>query len=121
MGRPPPSVGYISDAEAERLPQRPEVFWPWWSYLEEAAPAERRAWARVLQELRTGPTRVELISRFPEWPIRPRRRTAWASCLAPGSGAVLPRLLDGRYLLTTLGVALVEQAEARVPARPGGE
>jgi len=36
-------------------------------------------------------------------------------------GLVLPRLLDGRYLLTTLGVALVEQAEARVPARPGGE
>jgi hypothetical protein len=35
-------------------------------------------------------------------------------------GLVQPRLLDGRYLLTALGVALIEQEEAGRPARSEG-
>jgi hypothetical protein len=116
-------LGRLLDADlSDELPHGPEVFWPWWSYLEEAAPDERRAWARVLRELRTGPTRVELISRFPEWP----GTTAETNCMGFVSrsrewGLVQPRLLDGRYLLTALGVALIEQEEARRPARSGND
>jgi signal transduction histidine kinase len=115
-------LGRLLDAGlSNELPHGPEVLWPWWSYLEEAAPAERRAWAGVLRELRTGPTRVELISRFPEWP----GTTAETNCMGFVSrsrewGLVQPRLLDGRYLLTALGVALIEQEEARRPARSEG-
>jgi hypothetical protein len=104
-------LGRLLDAGlSDELPHGSEVFWPWWRYLEEAAPDERSAWARVLRELRTGPTRVELISRFPEWP----RTTAETNCMGFVSrsrewGLVAPRLLDGRYLLTTLGMALLEQ------------
>lgn len=97
----------------DELPQRPEAFSPWWSFLGEVAPAERRAWAKVLLELRTEPTRVELISRFPEWP----RSKAETNCMGFVSrsrewGLVEPRLSDGRYLVTTLGLALLEQGRA---------
>ena len=115
-------LGRLLDAGlSDELPHGPEVFWPWWSYLDEAAPAERRAWAGVLRELRTGPTRVELISRFPEWP----GTTAETNCMGFVSrsrewGLVQPKLLDGRYLLTALGVALIEQEDARGPARSEG-
>lgn len=115
-------LGRLLDAGlSNELPHGPEVLWPWWSYLDEAAPAERRAWAGVLRELRTGPTRVELISRFPEWP----GTTAETNCMGFVSrsrewGLVQPRLLDGRYLLTALGVALIEQEEAGRPARSEG-
>jgi signal transduction histidine kinase len=108
-------LGRLLDAGlSDKLPHGPEVFWPWWSYLEEAAPAERTAWARVLRGLRTGPTRVELISGFPEWP----GTTGETNCMGFVSrsrewGLVQPKLLDGRYLLTALGAALIEQEEAR--------
>ncbi len=112
-------LGRLLDAGlCDELPHAPEVFWSWWAYLEEAAPGERTAWGRVLRELRTGPTRVELISRFPEWP----GTTAETNCMGFVSrsrewGLVQPKLLDGRYLLTALGVALIEQEEAQRPAR----
>jgi len=112
-------LGRLLDAGlCEELPHAPEVFHLWWSYLEEAAPGERTAWAGVLRELRTGPTRIELISRFPEWP----GTTAETNCMGFVSrsrewGLVQPKLLDGRYLLTALGVALIEQEEVQRPAR----
>jgi len=112
-------LGRLLDAGlCEEVPHAPEVFHRWWSYLEEAAPGERTAWAGVLRELRTGPTRIELISRFPEWP----GTTAETNCMGFVSrsrewGLVQPKLLDGRYLLTALGVALIEQEEAQRPAR----
>lgn len=61
--------------------------------------AEQQAWAKILRELGTGPTRAELVSRFPGSKDETNcmgfvsRSREW--------GLLEPRLVNGRYLLTT--------------------
>lgn len=93
------------------LPQPGEALEIWWRHLREMAPAEYRAWHKLLRVLRDQPTREELVLAFPEW----HGNTASTNTIGLISrsrewGLIEPDLIDQRYRLTELGLATAGEA-----------
>jgi hypothetical protein len=95
------------------LPHAPHLAKIFMSYLAERAPGDWWGFSHLLHAVSHRPTRDEVVERFhshrPEW------SEATASSIAQGYiarsrewGLVEPRLVDGRYWLTTTGRDLIQ-------------
>jgi len=92
------------------LPQPREAFEAWWSFLGAYAPAERRAWHKILRIVQESPNRDGLVSRFPEWhgQIASTNVAGFVS-RSREWGLMEPDLVDARYRLTDLGLAIAKE------------
>ena len=114
----PEALRLLSDLLARglvtALPHPDDVTIRWMEHVAACAPEEHAAWMAVLTAVRGNPSRLELVSMFPEWEGS-RADTNCTGYVSRGRewGLVTPELFDGRYSLTTLGEHILHGRAAK--------